>query len=212
MKDGESGFAAALTTSDATTELSVVQSLPQKEELDLKLQQSREQLAALRRQQEELERQKGELEDLRRKQDEYARGKARMIEQLNRGLVLLEREQRQAEAGVELCNSTRQAFRNCLDQLHAIHDEQWTNENLRAELSRALGVVENASQEHNRACAKLPCMTAKDSEVAATSVAGNAGALPAGEFIRYVKIGVAVSLPVIIVGTIWLFIFLAARH
>lgn len=213
MKDGESGLAAALTVSDAAPELSVVDAPSPKEETDLKLQQTSEQLATLRRQQQDLERQKAELEDLRRKQDEYARGKAAMIEQLNRGLVRLEREQQQAESTAELCAASRRAFRDCLDQLHTIHDEQWTSENLRAELSCALALVENARLEHGRALAKLPCLAVKDETVAGTSNSPSAPAsLREGEFRRYVKIGLAASLPIIVTGTIWLMIFLAAKH
>src|SRR5206468_6005963 len=106
-----------------------------KEQVDTKLDAAREQLLALRRQQEELEQQKADLEELRRKQDEYARGKAEMIENITRALVTLEREQIQSQRTAEVCENTTTAFRDYLDQLQAINDAEWSSTSVRTELS-----------------------------------------------------------------------------
>jgi len=211
MKEGESSLATALPASDNVAGLSVVETPTQKEELELKLHQAREQLAVLRRQQEELERQKGDLEDLRRKQDEYARGRAEMIERLTRGLVLLEHEQLQAQRSVEQCIATRQSFRDYLEQLQSIRDDQWTSATVRPELSKALGLIENARAEHNNARARLDCLDPSSAD-GSGAVAVSPEAAARTEFRRYIRLGLAASLPIIIVGTIWLIIFLAAKH
>jgi len=207
MKEAVSSVATALPATDNVAGLSVVENPTQKEELDRELQQRREQLLLLRRQQEELERQKGDLEDLRRKHDEYARGKTEMIEQLTRALVLIERDQVEAQRRVELCGATRQSFRDILDQLQTIHDDQWTSANVRVELSKALGAIENARAEFQRACARLECLSPKELAPVVTE-----SDKAAAEFRRYVKLGLAASLPVIIAGTIWLLVFLVAKH
>ncbi len=62
-------------------------------EINLKVQHVQEQLLDLRRQQEEIERQKRDLEELSRKQREFDEGRREIVEQLTRGLVLLEREE-----------------------------------------------------------------------------------------------------------------------
>jgi hypothetical protein len=193
-------------TTDNAAGFTVVGNPTQKEELERDLQQKREQLLLLRRQQEELERQKGDLEDLRRKHEEYALGRTEMIEQLTRGLVLLEREQIEAQRRVELCVGTRQAFRDGLERLQAIHDEEWTSANVRTELSQALGIVENSRIELQRACARLDCLSAKQLAGEGKKDEG------AAEFGRYIRLGLAASLPLIIAGTIWLIVFLVAKH
>ena len=91
MKQGGSSTATVLPESDNGLRLCVVDTPPHQEEVDWKLQQAREHLLTLRRQQDELEPQKAELEELRRKQEEYSRGRAEMVESLTRGMAILER-------------------------------------------------------------------------------------------------------------------------
>ena len=183
---------------------------PPREELDNKLDQAREHLLALRRQQEELERQKGELEELRRKQNEYTRGRAEMIENLSRGLVTVEREQIQSRRVAEQCDRTLEAFREYLEQLESINDENWTPEDLRPELSRALGVIENSRLEFNRARTKLDCLNPaanQPAEAAVTETPKDEWA----EMVRYFKLGAAATSPLILSGTIWFVVWLLIR-
>lgn len=208
MNEGEASAATIVPTASPVPNLTVVGEPSAQQEVDGKLHQAREQLALLHRQQEELERQKGDLEDLRRKQDEYARGKNEMVDRLTRGVVLLEREQLDAQRRAELCTSTRQAFQEQLEQLHALKDETWTSATLRSELIKALGTIENSRLEYNRAYGKLDCLN--PAHTAAALAAGGEGA-DAGELLRYLRIGAAASLPLIIAGTIWLLIFLIAK-
>jgi len=202
MKEAECGLAPGVSAVDHPSGVAGVERSPQKEELERELQQKREQLLLLRRQQEELERQKNDLEELRRKHEDYARGRQEMIEQLTRALVLLEREQIEAQRRVELCISTQQSFRDALEQLQRIRDEEWTSENVRTELSRALGLIENARAEFQRACARLEGLSSKPVVPEKKKEEGLT------EFARYFWLGLAASLPLIITGTIWLMVFL----
>lgn len=210
MKQGGSTTATVLPVSQHEPALSIVDTSPHREEVDSELERAQEQLLALRRQQEELERQKGDLEDLRRKQDEYVRGKAEMVDRFTRSLLTLEHEQVEAQRMTELCSQTRIAFRDSLEQIQSIHDQEWNSTNLRAELSRALGIVENARAEFHRAQAKLDCLNH-----AHNGKEGDMAPMPARfdweETIRYARIGAAASAPLIIAGTIWLIILLVAR-
>src|ERR1700687_3493926 len=107
MKQGGSSTATIMPESANGLGLSVVEAPPHKEELEWKLEQAREQLLTLRRQQDDLERQKSDIEELRRQQAENRRGKSEMIDHLSRGLVTLEREQIQSQRLAELCTATR---------------------------------------------------------------------------------------------------------
>ncbi len=181
-------------------------------ELDHKLDDAREQLLTLRRQQEELERQKGELEELRRRQEEYIRGKREMTDNLTRSLVILERDQIEAQRRAELCGKTVTAFRDYLEQLHALNDEEWSSATVRTELSHALGVIENSRLEFNRARTKLDCLNPQAGQPAETiSPTVEPGTVDWQETLRYLWLGAAASAPLIMAGTVWLIVALVAR-
>lgn len=213
MKQGGNSV-AVLSSGVSTPELAFTGPAPHQEEVDSRLNVTRDQLSNLRRQQEELERQKGELEDLRRKQDEYSRGRTEMSEKITRALVTLEREQIETQRVAEVCGRTREAFANYLEQIHEIKDEEWTSENVRTELSHALGVIENARLEYNRACTRLDCMNPSKPSTGTASTAPTSVDQPAlsrNELVRYLCIGAAASAPLIAAGTIWLIALLVAR-
>ena len=212
MNEGGNSTATVLPEAKEESLLSVVEAVSAKEEVDGKLEQARQQLLALRRQQEELERQKGELEELRRKQDEYARGRAEMIDNLNRGLIVLEREQIEAQRLAELCDKTRTAFTEYHERIHSINDQDWSSDNVRGELSKALGLIENARLEYNRARTKLDCLDPAAHQPAPDpSAKTGLAAFDWAEALRYAWIGAAASAPLILAGTIWLIILVAHR-
>jgi chromosome segregation ATPase len=212
MKQGGSLTATVLPESGNGIGLSVIETPVHKEELEWKLEQAREQLLTLRRQQDDLERQKSDIEELRRKQEEYARGKAEMIDNLSRALVTLEREQIQAQRLAELCTTTRETLDEYLDQLQSISDQEWSSANLRAELSAALGVIENSRLEFNRARTKLECLDPSANGQADAAAAAPANAFDWQEMLRYARLGAAASAPLIVAGTIWLMLLLIVKH
>ena len=134
MKQGGSGTATILPESNIGPTLSVVELPQHREEVDSKLDQAREHLLTLRRQQEELERQKSELEELRRKQEEYSRGRAEIADNLARGLLTLERQQNESQRLAELCGTTIDAFRDYAEQIQQINDGEWNSGNVRVRI------------------------------------------------------------------------------
>jgi DNA repair exonuclease SbcCD ATPase subunit len=212
MKQGGSNTARVLPETNGPA-LSVVELPPHREVVDSKLEQARERLLTLRRQQEELERQKNELEELRRRQEEYSHGRGEMIDHLTRSLVTLERQQVESQRLAEQCAKTSAAFRDYLEQIQQINDGDWDSRNVREELSRALGIVENARLEYNRARTRLDCLNpAAGQSSAVVPDPGEKKALGWNEAVRYACIGAAASAPLIVAGTIWLIALLATRH
>lgn len=213
MKKGDSRTATVVPEEADGSTLSLVAPPQHQEEVDTKLDAAREQLVALRRQQEDLERQKGELEELRRKQEEYTRGKAEMVDNLTRSLVILEREHIEAQRTAELCDKTTAAFRDYLAQLQSINDEQWSSLTVRAELSAALGIIENSRLEYNRARTKLDCLSPDAVQPAASSTPGTTSEdVKWDDTMRWLRIGAAASAPLIMAGTIWLLVLVLTHR
>ncbi len=213
MKQGGSGTATVMPESNIGPTLSVVELPQHREEVDSKLDQAREHLLTLRRQQEELERQKSELEELRRKQEEYSRGRAEITDNLARGLLTLERQQNESQRLAELCGKTIDAFRDYAEQIQQINDGDWNSGNVRAELSHALGVLEGARLEYNRARTKLDCLNpAAGQDQAVLPLGTTRKPFTKDEIIRYASLGAAASAPLILAGTIWLIALLTVKH
>ena len=213
MKQGGGSTATVLSASKDAPTLSVVELPAHREEVDSKLEQAREYLLKLHRQQEELERQKSELEELRRKQEEYSRGRTEMIDQLTCSIVTLERQQIESQRLAELCGKTNDAFRDYLERIQEVSDEDWSSNNVREELGKALGVIENARLEFNRARTRLDCLNPTAGQPTALLQPDRAKKpLSWDEVVRYACIGAAASAPLILAGTIWLIVLLAAKH
>ena len=131
---------------------------PTRQDVDRKVVEAQQKLAELKHAQEELERQRGELEDLRRRQTEFQTGRQEMIQQLTRGLGLLEEAEFNARREAEQMAKTTADFKSALAKVQAIHEENWTKDNFNIELTRALTAVENARLEWNGARQKLPVL------------------------------------------------------
>jgi chromosome segregation ATPase len=213
MKQGGGSTATIVPESGSGPVLSVVDLPQHREEVDSKLDLAREHLLTLRRQQEDLERQKNELEELRRKQEEYSRGRAEITDKLTRGLVTLERQQVESQRLAESCGAAIDTFREYTEQIQQINDEEWKSSNVRAELSKALGVIETARLEYNRAHAKLDCLNPSANQPDTALPSASKTKLPGwDEIVRYACIGAAASSPLIVAGTIWLIALLAVKH
>jgi hypothetical protein len=192
------------------------QRAPSREDVDRKVVEAQQKLAELRRAQEELERERSSLEELRRRQNEFHTGRQEIIQNLTRGVGLLEEAEFAARRDAEQMARTIAEFREVLAKVQAIRDETWTPETLPVELTRGLTAVENARMEWNSARLKLPALASeaasKDGPVAAAPSAPSLlAALP---FRDLCKIGLAFTLPLVAVGLLALvaFFVLLTRH
>ena len=183
---------------------------PAPDEVNRKVVEAQQKLAELKRAQEELERERAGLEELRRRQTEFQTGRQEMIQQLTRGLGLLEAAEFAARRDAEQMAKTLDNFRDALAKVSAIHDEAWTKENFQVELTRALTTIENARMEWNSARLKLPVLAGEHQPAAAEPIAASAAPtlaeLPFGQLC---KIGLAMTWPLLVVAVAALGIFLA---
>ena len=114
---------------------------------------------SLKRAQEELERQRAALEETRRRQMEFQTGRQETIQNLTRGLGLLEEAEFSARRDAEQMAKALVDLRDALSKIEAIHEEAWTKDNFSMELTRALTALENARMEWNAARLKFPILS-----------------------------------------------------
>src|SRR5690606_19319870 len=98
---------------------------PTREEVDSKVTEAQQKLAELKRAQEELERERAALEEVRRRQTEFQTGRQEMVENLTRGLGLLEEAEFAARRDAEQMAKTVAALRDSLGKVQAINEEAW---------------------------------------------------------------------------------------
>jgi hypothetical protein len=189
---------------------------PSRDDVDRKVVETQQKLVELKRAQEELERERAGLEELRRRQGEFQTGRQEIIQQLTRGLGLLEEAEFCARRDAEQMVKTVGDFRAALTKVQAIHDEIWTKENFQIELTRALTTVENARMEWNSARLKLPVLagenkTAAPGEKISASAAPSLAELSFGQLC---KIGLALTWPLLLVAlaALGIFIVVLVRH
>jgi hypothetical protein len=190
---------------------------PTRDEVDRKVVEAQQKLAELKRAQEDLERERASLEELRRRQLEFQNGRQEMVQNLTRGLGLLEEAEFNARRDSEQMIKTLADFRGALEKIQNVRDETWTKENFQMELTRALTIVENARMEWNSARLKLPALAGEsaqkksETESAPQPIVSPFANLSFGELC---KIGLAMTWPLLIValGALGIFVAILLRR
>jgi hypothetical protein len=175
---------------------------PTREEVDRKVVEAQQKLAELKHAQQELERERSTLEELRRRQLEFQNGRQEIMQNLTRGLGLLEEANFNARRETEQMNKTIADFREAISKVETIHDETWTKENFNVELTRALTAVENARMEWNAARLKVPALAGESAKQPEVKQAPAPAALPLAHlsFGQLCKIGLALTWPLLLVA------------
>ena len=187
---------------------------PTRDDVDRRVVEAQQKLAELKRAQEELERQRAGLEEVRRRQTEFHTGRDEIIQNLTRGLGLLEEAEFTARRDAEQMVKTLDDFRAALAKVQAINDATWTKENFQIELTRALTTIENARMEWNSARLKISALAGETKNAAAAlngnpSAAASATSMMDLSFGQLCKIGLAFTWPLLLVAIGALGVFLA---
>tara|TARA_B100000809_G_scaffold255923_1_gene295160 strand:- start:2701 stop:3369 length:669 start_codon:yes stop_codon:yes gene_type:complete len=157
-----------------------------------------EEIERLRRRQSELEKEREDLETLSQRQEAYEKGKRELHENLSRSIVGFEKQETQSARLVEHYSTARSECKKLLGELEQIHEEEWTEDSFRSNLTSASSVLENARAAYNKAVATVEAAGGGDG---ARMVHGAEpepeGALERG-FLYWLKVGFAISLPFIL--------------
>lgn len=182
-------------------------------EIDARVEQARQQMLELRRQQEELERERQELEELRRREADFEAGKAEMVEELSRAVTSIEQEEFEIHKRSNQLGSFRQLFQDYVRQLQDIRENEWSRDELKGQLAKAVTVVEAARAEINKGRAQLDFLGGGVVQLPSDTTRAPAPILTAApeafDFAAEVKRGFARYLPLILIGVAALLIMLA---
>jgi hypothetical protein len=132
---------------------------PSREELDAKSVGVQQELAEIKQALEEKERQRAALEEARRRQIEFETGRHEVLQNLTRGIGLLEEAEFTARRDAEQIAKTLQDLREAQTKTESLQEDNWTQENYDTELTRALTTIENARMEWNSARVKWPVLS-----------------------------------------------------
>lgn len=180
---------------------------PSMEELQDQVQRAQSELIELKRRQDQIEKEKLRLEELSRRQEELERGRIETVDKLTRALLLVQRETEESQRRLEQLHGIQNSFTEHLRELENIDCKNWSGRDLARELTRAIGMVDEAKAAYARAQAKIaPVEEIHDTE----------GAMDHGEvfeaephnFLYWLQSGVAFTLPLLILGTIALLLCL----
>jgi len=184
---------------------------PMREEENARALAIQQELAELKQRQEEKEREKAVVEERLRRRSELHTGRQEMLQNLTRGIGLLEEAEFTARRDAEQMAKALADFRDALTKVEAVQEEAWTAENSDVELTRALTAVENARMEWNSARLKFPLLSGKPSEGDVTDGATQAftpSALAGLGFGQLCRMGLALTWPLGVVGLAALGVFL----
>jgi len=175
----------------------------QGEDVEGKLRAAQAQLELLQHQREELERQKQEVETLNVRKREFVSCQVELTERLSSTLTRIDREVYEMRQEIEDLEQCRACFAGHLAKLEKINPEAWSRDNMASSLERAMAVVEHADDEFTQAA-----------EHFSRSRSGNlfngtkSRRVVSGDFGRQFRNGFAFNLPVLVLGTIALVIYL----
>ncbi len=182
------------------------------EHLDEKVQQAEQQEQSLKRQLETIEKQKREFAELSRRQELLITGRNDLADKLTRALVVIEREMMEASKRLEMLQTMDTAFHQHLETIEAINPKLWDESDISKELTRAMASVDDARGDYSRSFPRVGAMPVQAAGASA-SEPGFTADYSGGDgkdFIGWLKIGFAFSLPLIVLGLIAL-VVIASR-
>jgi hypothetical protein len=155
-------------------------------------------LEASRRRMEELERSRRVMEEETKQLDRFEQSRKEVSERLDQTLVMLEKHEMQAIRLTELYAGTKMRFKELQEEIRAIKDTEWNDDQIREEVNRALVVIDDARKEYGKAMARLEAAEGGASAGSA-ALGGEAGPVALAseprDFLYWVKTGFAFFLP-----------------
>ncbi|MGD1979657.1 MAG: hypothetical protein PVJ98_09700 [Akkermansiaceae bacterium] len=171
-----------------------------------KVADAQSQLEMLHAQRRELERQKLALEELNHRKQEFLNGQLDLTEKFAASITAIERELFESKQELEDLEQTRAAFANHLNRIESLNPEAWPKETLNTELQKALVILDKAEDEYDQAASYFA--GTRKSGIFGGNPGNIRGLSSSSDFQTMLRNGFAFNLPVILLGTLALVIYL----
>jgi len=177
------------------------------QDFDKKLSDAQSQLEVLQTQRRQLELEKIALEDLNHRKQEFLNGQIELSEKFSNAVTTIDRELFEMKQEIEDLAQTRKAFANHLKRIESMNPEAWPKKSLDTELQKSLSVLDKAEDEYEQAVSYFTG-TRKSSIFGGSNSSSIGGNGAPSEFSTMLRNGLAFNLPVIVLGTLALFVYL----
>jgi len=192
-------------------EMSSAGSSNRDEDYDRKLKDAQDELDRIQLQREELERKKSELEELTTRKRGFLSQQVELAEKLTSSLTLIDRELFEMRQEAEDLEQCRACFAAHLDKIQKFNPESWSRDHLSEKLEKASMTIDMAADEYDQAAAHFEGSRSGAIFGRASKRGRSAGSRRAGssEFMANLRNGFAFNLPLVVLGGLALFVYLA---
>lgn len=192
-------------------EMSSAGSSNRDEDYDRKLKDAQDELDRIQLQREELERKKSELEELTTRKRGFLSQQVELTEKLTSSLTLIDRELFEMRQEAEDLEQCRVCFAAHLDKIQKLNPESWSRDHLSEKLEKASMTIDMAADEYDQAAAHFEGSRSGAIFGRASKRGRSAGSRRAGssEFMTNLRNGFAFNLPLVVLGGLALFVYLA---
>lgn len=215
-QDAEEGGSSTVAARPAS-DVNLTRMARYRGEVEDQVAKTTEELERLRQRQDALEKEKRSLQELRDKQDDFESSKREMLDNLSHSLLTMERDEIRLSQTIELINTSRSRFKTMQQDIETIKEDEWSDEEQREELNRALSVLEDARMEFSKITGKITAQMSDEQsgdgapqlfEHLPSSRARQRDAVEAPEqtFVYWMKVGLAISIPFIVAAAILLLV------
>ncbi|MEI6168650.1 MAG: hypothetical protein WCS52_15820 [bacterium] len=185
------------------SDLSLTRMARHREELNTQKASAKLHIERLKQKQSEMEREEQMLSDLLEKQDQYERGKHEMLDRLSESLVSLQKLGDHAARQVEVYFTTRDRLAADLEELQKINDAAWAEDSFRDELNKAVVQIDAIRSDFVKAQATIeavggPVKLFDEHSRKLNAMEDDEFAPASRGFGHWIKVGLAVSLPLIL--------------
>lgn len=179
------------------------------EDYDRKLKDAQEELERIQEQREELERKKLQLEELTTRKHEFVAQQIELTEKFTSAVTLIDRTLLELHGEAEDIEQCRACFAAHLDRIQKFNPENWTRDNLSEKLERAAMAIDQAEDEFDQAAAHFEG-TRSGAIFGRPSKRGRVhkSSGVATEFMSNLRNGFAFNLPVLVLGSVALVVYL----
>ena len=171
-----------------------------REELDTQSVDLQKRVTDLSRELEEVERERVTVEESRRRFANFETGRDEMLQELTRGLGLLEEAEHDARRNAEQMSKTIIDIRETLNKVEKLEDIDTNRDDWKVQLTRNLTTLENARMEINSAKLKWPILTQMPEESEALEGQGATTGGTPQSFGQLCLMGLALTWPLVLMG------------